>query len=73
MGSFKTFEGLLQPLTEFVRYIPVPALIPILMVLFGIDELSKVMLIWVGTFFQLALMVADETRRVPYEIFLKFW
>jgi NitT/TauT family transport system permease protein len=68
MGSFKTFEGLLQPLTEFVRYIPVPALIPILMVLFGIDELSKVMLIWVGTFFQLALMVADETRRVPYEL-----
>jgi len=68
MGSFKTLEGLLQPLTEFVRYIPVPALIPILMVFFGIDELSKVMLIWVGTFFQLVLMVADETRRVPYEL-----
>jgi NitT/TauT family transport system permease protein len=68
MGSFKVFEGLLQPLHEFVRYIPVPALIPIFMVLFGIDELSKIMLIWVGTFFQLALMVADETRRVPYEL-----
>ena len=68
MGSFKVFEALLQPLTEFVRYIPVPALIPIFMVLFGIDELSKVMLIWVGTFFQLVLMVADETRRVPYEL-----
>jgi NitT/TauT family transport system permease protein len=68
MGSFKVIEGLLQPITEFVRYIPVPALIPIFMVLFGIDELSKVMLIFVGTFFQLALMVADETRRVPYEL-----
>ncbi|HEX7454215.1 MAG TPA: ABC transporter permease, partial [Polyangiaceae bacterium] len=68
MGSFKVFEGLLQPLTEFVRYIPVPALIPIFMVLFGIDELSKIMLIWVGTFFQLVLMVADETRRVPYQL-----
>jgi len=68
MGSFKVFEGLLQPITEFVRYIPVPALIPIFMVLFGIDELSKIMLIWVGTFFQLVLMVADETRRVPYEL-----
>jgi NitT/TauT family transport system permease protein len=68
IGSFKAVEGLLQPLTDFVRYIPVPALIPILMVLFGIDELSKVMLIWVGTFFQLVLMVADETRRVPYEL-----
>ena len=68
MGSFKVFEGLLQPVTEFVRYIPVPALIPICMVLFGIDELSKIMLIWLGTFFQLVLMVADETRRVPYEL-----
>jgi NitT/TauT family transport system permease protein len=26
------------------------------------------LLIWVGTFFQLVLMVADETRRVPYEL-----
>jgi NitT/TauT family transport system permease protein len=68
MGSFKVLEGLLQPFTEFVRYVPVPALIPILMVVFGIDELSKVMLIWAGTFFQLALMVADEVRRVPYEL-----
>jgi NitT/TauT family transport system permease protein len=68
MGSFKVFEGLLQPLTEFVRYIPVPALIPIFMVLFGIDELSKVMVIWVGTFFQLVLMVADEIRRVPQDL-----
>jgi NitT/TauT family transport system permease protein len=68
MGSFKVVEGLLQPITEFVRYIPVPALIPIFMVLFGIEELSKVMVIFVGTFFQLALMVADETRRVPYDL-----
>jgi NitT/TauT family transport system permease protein len=68
MGSLKVFEGLLQPLIEFVRYVPVPALIPIFMVLFGIDELSKIMLIWVGTFFQLVLMVADEARRVPYEL-----
>jgi len=68
MGAFRVGEGLLQPLTEFIRYIPVPALIPIFMVLFGIDELSKVMLIWVGTFFQLVLMVADEIRRVPYEL-----
>ena len=68
IGAFKVFEGLWQPLVEFVRYIPVPALVPICMVLFGIDELSKVALIWAGTFFQLALMVADEIRRVPREL-----
>jgi NitT/TauT family transport system permease protein len=68
MGSFHIFEGFLQPVTEFIRYIPVPALIPILMVLFGIEEFSKIMLIFIGTFFQLVLMVADEIRRIPYDL-----
>jgi NitT/TauT family transport system permease protein len=68
MGSFQIGEGFIQPLTEFIRYIPVPALIPVLMIMFGIGEMSKVMLIFIGTFFQLVLMVADETRRVSYEL-----
>lgn len=68
MGSWKIVEGFVQPLTEFIRYVPVPALIPILMLFFGIEEWSKVMLIFVGTFFQLVLMVADEVRRVPQEL-----
>ncbi len=68
LGSFRAFEGLLQPLIEFIRYIPVPALIPMLMLCFGIGEMAKIMLIFVGTFFQLVLMVADEVRRVPYEL-----
>ena len=68
IGSFKVCEALLQPLTEYVRYIPVPALIPLLMLFFGIDEMAKIMLIFVGVFFQLVLMVADEIRRVPHEL-----
>ena len=68
MGSYRVFEGLTQPITEFVRYVPVPALIPLLIIFFGIGELSKIMLIFIGTFFQLVLMVADEIRRVSYEL-----
>jgi NitT/TauT family transport system permease protein len=68
MGAFRIFEGFAQPLTEFIRYVPVPALIPLLMIFFGIGEMSKVMLIFVGTFFQLVLMVADEVRRVDYDL-----
>jgi len=67
IGSWKLVEGVTQPVIEFVRYVPVPALIPMLMLFFGLDELPKVMLIFVGTFFQLVLMVADEVRRVPQE------
>lgn len=68
IGAFKVGEGLVQPITEFVRYIPVPALIPLMMVLFGIGEAPKIMLIFAGTFFQMLLMVADEIRKVPYDL-----
>lgn len=68
IGAFKVGEAFVQPITEFIRYVPVPALIPVLMIVCGIGELSKVMLIFIGTFFQLLLMVADETRRVPYDL-----
>jgi NitT/TauT family transport system permease protein len=68
VGSFKALEALFQPITEFIRYIPVPALIPMVMVCFGIGEMAKVMLIFIGTFFQLTLMVADEIRRVQYDL-----
>lgn len=68
IGSYRIGEAFVQPITEFIRYVPVPALIPVLMIVCGIGELSKVMLIFIGTFFQLLLMVADETRRVPYDL-----
>jgi NitT/TauT family transport system permease protein len=68
MGSFRILESFFQPLAEFVRYVPVPALIPVILLLFGIDESSKIVVIFAGTFFQLALMVADEIRRVPIDL-----
>ena len=68
MGSYRSVEAFAQPFTEFFRYVPVPALIPLTMIFFGIGEPAKVMLIFIGTFFQMVLMVADEVRRVPYEL-----
>jgi len=68
IGAYKVGEGIVQPLAEFVRYIPVPALVPLMMVLFGIGESPKVMLIFAGTFFQMLLMVAEEVRKVPYDL-----
>jgi NitT/TauT family transport system permease protein len=64
-GSFRLASSLLEPLSEFLRYIPVPALIPLVMIIVGIDEGAKVTLVFLGTFFQLLLMTADEVRRVP--------
>ena len=68
MGSYRIWEAFLQPIFEFIRYFPVPALIPLLVAIYGVDEESKIILIFLGTFFQLILMVADEVRRVSEEL-----
>ena len=68
MGSYRIWEAFMQPIFEFIRYFPVPALIPLLVAIYGVDEESKIILIFLGTFFQLILMVADEVRRVYEEL-----
>jgi NitT/TauT family transport system permease protein len=68
MGSFKSAEALLQPLIEFIRYMPVPAFLPLCILWFGIGDVEKVMVIFIGTFFQLVILVADDARSVPEEM-----
>jgi NitT/TauT family transport system permease protein len=68
MGAYKTAEAAHEPFVGFVRYIPVPALIPLIMVIAGIGEEAKILLIFIGTYFQMVLMVADVTRQVPKDL-----
>jgi len=65
IGTFRPVQALLEPLTDFVRYMPAVAFIPLVMLWVGIDEGSKVSIIFIGTFFQMVLMVAEDVRRVP--------
>ncbi|MEO7717985.1 MAG: ABC transporter permease [Capsulimonas sp.] len=68
MGAYKSAEAAHEPLVGFIRYIPVPALIPLVMVIAGIDEAAKIALIFIGTYFQMVLVVADVTRQVPRDL-----
>ncbi|MDE2077565.1 MAG: ABC transporter permease [Burkholderiales bacterium] len=65
IGTFRTVQALLEPLTDFIRYMPAVAFIPLVMLWIGIDESSKIAIIFIGTFFQMVLMVAEDVRRVP--------
>ena len=67
MSSYRAVGAFSEPLVDFIRYLPVPALVPLTLIWFGIDEGSKVALLWIGTFFQLVLLIADDARRVPKE------
>ena len=68
MGAYKFAEAAHEPLVGFIRYVPVPALIPLVMVVAGIDEPAKILLIFIGTYFQMVLVVADVTRQVPKDL-----
>ncbi len=65
IGSYRSVQAFLEPLTDFIRYMPAVAFIPLVMLWVGIDEGSKVAIIFIGTFFQMVLMVAEDVRRVP--------
>lgn len=67
MSSYRIVGASLEPMIDFIRYLPVPALVPLSIIWFGVGETTKIFLLWLGTFFQLVLLVADDMRRVPHE------
>jgi len=64
MACSKTFNAIIQPVIEFARYLPVVALVPLTLLYLGIGEGQKYTIIFLGTFFQLVLMVADSVSSV---------
>lgn len=67
MSSYRIIGAAFEPVIDFIRYLPVPALVPLSIIWFGVGETTKLFLLWLGTFFQLVLLVADDMRRVPHE------
>jgi len=65
MGSMQFFRSLIEPCLAFTRYMPATAFIPLLVLWLGIDDTQKFSVIFVGTFFTLALMVMVSTLAVP--------
>jgi NitT/TauT family transport system permease protein len=58
MGAYKPIEAFFEPFVSFARYLPASAFIPLLILWAGIGETQKMMVIFIGSFFQIVLMVA---------------
>jgi NitT/TauT family transport system permease protein len=67
MGTNASCCRLLEPLLALLRYMPAPAFIPLLIIYFGLGELPKVLLIFLGTVFFNTLMIMDAVKFVPRE------
>jgi NitT/TauT family transport system permease protein len=64
MGTFQVAEALTEPMVGFIRYMPASAFIPLFILWLGIGDVEKIAIIFVGSFFQLVLMVAVVAKNV---------
>jgi len=63
-GTFDFFSKLFEPFIDFFRYMPAPAFSTLLVAIFAAHDAPKIALVFVGTFFQMVLVVANTTRQL---------
>jgi NitT/TauT family transport system permease protein len=63
-GTFPFFSRLSEPFLEFFRYLPAPAFGALAVAILGIYDGPKIAIIFIGTFFQQVLVVANTTRKL---------
>jgi NitT/TauT family transport system permease protein len=71
MGYNRTINAVLAPIFGFFRPIPPIAFIPLMILWFGIGELSKVLLIFAASFNYTVLTSAAGMRAVPEQLIRK--
>lgn len=68
MGTFEPVNRLFEPITAPLRYMPISAFIPLLILWFGIYEKEKIAFLFLGVFVYLLPVVVSAIRAVPEEL-----
>jgi len=63
-GTFDFFSRLFEPFIDFFRYMPAPAFSTLLVAVFLAHDAPKIALVFVGTFFQMVLVISNTTRQL---------
>jgi NitT/TauT family transport system permease protein len=63
-GVFGLASKLNEPFIEFFRYLPAPVFGALAVAVLGIGDGPKIAIIFIGTFFQQVLVIANTTRKV---------
>lgn len=69
MGYFDPVDKILSPLVYFTYPVPKLALLPIVMLLFGLGETSKLIMIVLIIVFQIIITSRDAVRSIPAETY----
>ena len=68
MGAFTPVQSFFDPVFAPLRYMPITAFIPLLILWFGIYEQQKIAFLFLGTFVFLLPVVVTTIRSVPEEL-----
>ena len=68
MGAFEPINRLMEPIMAPLRYLPISAFIPLLILWLGIGEAQKVAFLFLGVFVYLLPVVVSAIRAVPEEL-----
>ncbi len=63
-GTYSVASKLFEPFIEFFRYLPAPAFGALAVAVLGIYDAPKIAIIFIGTFFQQVLVIANTTRKL---------
>lgn len=72
IGYFKPLKRIFMPVIYILAPVPKIALLPIVMLLFGIGETSKIFIIFLVMVFQVLIAVAGSVDHIPEEYFAPF-
>ena len=67
-GTFAAVSRIQEPFVEFFRYLPAPAFGALAVAILGIYDGPKLAIIFIGTFFQQVLVVANTTRQLDISL-----
>ena len=63
-GTYAAVSRTSEPFIEFFRYLPAPAFGALAVAILGIHDGPKIAIIFIGTFFQQVLIIANTTRKL---------
>ena len=70
MGTYPPVKHFFAPILDPLRFLPISALVPLFIVWFGIDDMQKIMFLFVGTFVYLLPLVVEAVEQVD-EVYLQ--
>ena len=69
MGYFQKWDKVLAPVVYLTYPVPKIALLPVMMLLFGLGETSKILMIFMIIIFQVVVAVRDGVKSIPKETY----